>query len=147
MEFGALICKPQDPKCSLCNFNKECKYFRSIKKIKTNKTKVIKSKNYDIFCYINSKKQIALTKNNQISFLKDFNIPEIKETNNFSNNQNWIFLKNYKNSISNLKLNINLYYKFSKNIPMDYTWHSLKKNNDFMPTFTKKIFKQVSVLF
>ena len=40
-----------------------------------------KSKNYDIFCYINTKKQIALTKNNQISFLKDFNIPEIKETN------------------------------------------------------------------
>ena len=73
-----------------------------------------KNKNYDIFCYINKKKQIALTKNNQISFLKDFNIPEIKETNNVTNNQNWIFLKNYKNSISNLKLNINLYYKFSK---------------------------------
>ena len=38
-------------------------------------------------------------------------------------------------------------YKFSENIPMDYTWHSIKTNNDFMPTFTKKIFKQVSVLF
>ena len=35
---------------------------------------------------------------------------------NNSNQNNWIFLKNYKNSISNLKLNINLYYKFSNKI-------------------------------
>ena len=41
---------------------------------------MIKNKNYDIFCYINKKKQIALTKNNQISFLKNFNLPKIKET-------------------------------------------------------------------
>ena len=107
MEFGALICKPKDPNCLTCCLNKTCKYFKSSKKIKNIKNKMIKSKNYDIFCYINTKKQIALTKNNQISFLKDFNIPEIKETNNVSNNQNWIFLKNYKNSISNLKININ----------------------------------------
>ena len=40
---------------------------------------MIKNRNYDIFCYINKKKQIALTKNNQISFLKNFNIPENKE--------------------------------------------------------------------
>ena len=78
---------------------------------------MIKNKNYDIFCYINKKKQIALTKNNQISFLKNFNLPEIKETKSFKKNQNWKFLKNYKNSISNLKLNINLYYKFSNKIP------------------------------
>ena len=126
MEFGALICKPKDPNCLTCCLNKTCKYFKSSKKIKNIKNKMIKSKNYDIFCYINTKKQIALTKNNQISFLKDFNIPEIKETNNVSNNQNWIFLKNYKNSISNLKLNINLYYKFSKKIPRTFNWFSLK---------------------
>ena len=90
MEFGALICKPKDPNCLTCCLNKTCKYFKSSKKIKNIKNKMIKSKNYDIFCYINTKKQIALTKNNQISFLKDFNIPEIKETNNVSNNQNWI---------------------------------------------------------
>merc|ERR1712127_903396 len=27
MEFGALICKPKDPKCSVCCLNKSCKYF------------------------------------------------------------------------------------------------------------------------
>ena len=147
MEFGALICKPKDPNCLTCCLNKTCKYFKSSKKIKNIKNKMNKSKNYDIFCYINTKKQIALTKNNQISFLKDFNIPEIKETNNVSNNQNWIFLKNYKNSISNLKLNINLYYKFSKKIPRTFSWYSLKENKEFIPSFTKRIFRQVSTLF
>ena len=147
MEFGALICKPKDPNCLTCCLNKTCKYFKSSKKIKNIKNKMIKSKNYDIFCYINTKKQIALTKNNQISFLKDFNIPEIKETNNVPNNQNWIFLKNYKNSISNLKLNINLYYKFSKKLPRTFNWYSLKENKEFIPSFTKRIFRQVSTLF
>ena len=147
MEFGALTCKPKDPNCLTCCLNKTCKYFKSSKKIKNIKNKMIKSKNYDIFCYINTKKQIALTKNNQISFLKDFNIPEIKETNNVPNNQNWIFLKNYKNSISNLKLNINLYYKFSKKIPRTFNWYSLKENKEFIPSFTKRIFRQVSTLF
>ena len=33
MEFGALICKPKDPKCSICCLNKNCKYFKSSKKI------------------------------------------------------------------------------------------------------------------
>ena len=31
---------------------------------------MIKNKDYDIFCYINKKRQIALTKNSQVSFLK-----------------------------------------------------------------------------
>ena len=147
MEFGAITCKPKNPNCITCCLNKTCKYFKSSNKIKNVKNKMTKNKNYDIFCYINKKKQIALTKNNQISFLKDFNIPEIKETNNISNNQNWIFLKNYKNSISNLKLNINLYYKFSRKIPRTFNWFSLKENKEFIPSFTKRIFKQVSTLF
>ena len=147
MEFGAITCKPKNPNCITCCLNKTCKYLKSSNKIKNVKNKMTKNKNYDIFCYINKKKQIALTKNNQISFLKDFNIPEIKETNNVTNNQNWIFLKNYKNSISNLKLNINLYYKFSKKIPRTFNWFSLKENKEFIPSFTKRIFKQVSTLF
>ncbi len=147
MEFGALMCKPKDPICLTCCLNKTCKYFKSKKKIKKIKSKMIKNKNYDIFCYINKNKQIALTKNNQISFLKNFNLPEIKETKNFSKIHNWKFLKNYKNSISNLKLNINLYYKFSNKIPSNYDWYSLGKNKEFIPSFTKKIFKQVSTLF
>ena len=147
MEFGALVCKPKDPNCLTCCLNKTCKYFKSDRKIKNFKSKMIKNKNYDIFCYLNKKKQIALTKNKQTSFLRSFYLPSIKESNSFRNNQNWKFLKNYKNSISNLKLNINLYYKFSDKIPSTYSWHSLKNNNEFIPSFTKKIFKQVSSLF
>ncbi len=147
MEFGALVCKPKNPNCITCYLNKSCKYFKSNKKIKNIKNKMIRAKDIDIFCYINKKRQIALTKKSQIGFLKNFNLPEIKEANDFSKKQNWKFLKNYKNSISNLKLNINLYYKFSNKIPPTYKWFSLEENKEFVPSFTKKIFQQVSSLF
>ena len=147
MEFGALVCKPKDPKCSYCNLKQGCKYFKSSKKNIITKTKMTKIKNYDIFCYVHKNKKIALTKKNQTSFLKNFNLPKIKESNGSLSQKNWKFLKSYKNSISNLKLNINLYYKFSNKIPSDYSWYSIKRNKDFVPSFTKKIFRQVSTLF
>jgi A/G-specific adenine glycosylase len=147
MEFGALICKPKDPKCSVCCLNKSCKYFKSSKKITTKENKMIKKMNYDIFCYLNSNEQIALTKENKISFLKNFNLPEMKETKKKIKDKSWKFLKNYKNSISNLKLNINLYYRFSNKKPSNYNWYFLKNNKEFIPSFTKKIFKLVSILF
>ena len=123
MEFGALICKPKDPKCGICNLNRSCKYFNSSNKIKNIKNKMIKSKNYDFFCYLNKKKQIALTKKNNLGFLNEFNLPQIKETNSDVRNPNWKFLIKYKNSISNIKLNINLYYKFSNKIPLNFNWY------------------------
>ena len=147
MEFGALICKPKDPKCYICNLNKNCKYFNSSIKIKNIKYKMIKNKNYDVFCYINKKKQIALTKENNLGFLNQFSLPEIKEANKDIRSRDWKFLKKYKNSISNKKLNINLYYKFSNKIPSSFVWHSMDKNKEPIPTFTKKIFRQVSTLF
>ena len=147
MEFGALICRPKDPKCSQCCLNKSCRYLKSSKKIKTGKRKKIKVMDYDIFCYLNEKKQIALTKKNEISFLKNFNLPLIKKMKNKTEIEDWRFLKNYKNSISNLSININLYYKFSNKIPKSYNWYSLNNNKDFIPSFTKKIFNQVSTLF
>ena len=102
---------------------------------------------FNIFCYLNKRKQIALTKKNEISFLKNFNLPLIKKVNNNSVSKDWRFLKNYKNSISNLNLNINLYYKFSNKIPKSYNWYSLNSNKELIPSFTKKIFSQVSTLF
>ena len=146
MEFGALICLPHKPKCGECKISNMCKYYVSESKIKYKKKVKIYSKSYDIFCYLKKdKKQIALTKNNKLGFLKKFNLPKIKEAS--KNNKEWKFLCNYKNLISNKKLNINLYYKFSSKIPSKYTWYSLNKNNDFIPSFTKKIFKQVSNLY
>ena len=103
--------------------------------------------NYNIFCYVNKKKQIALTKENEISFLKDFNLPLIKKMKNNPIKEYWKFLKNYKNSISNLNLNINLYYKFSNKIPKSYNWFYINNNKELIPSFTKKIFNQVLTLF
>ena len=80
-----------------------------------------------------------------MGFLKKLNLPKIKETS--KKNKNWKFLCNYKNSISNKKLNINLYYKFSSKIPSKYSWYSLNKNNEFIPSFTKKILKKVLHLY
>ena len=146
MEFGALICKPQYPRCNECKIKKMCKYYSSESKIRFKKKIKTHSKSYDIFCYLKKdKKQIALTKNNDVGFLKKFNLPKIKEAS--KKNKNWKFLCNYKNFISNKKLNINLYYKFSSNISSEYNWYSLNKNNEFIPSFTKKIFKQVSNLY
>ena len=55
---------------------------------------------------------------------------------------------NYKNNISNIKMNINLFYKFVKNKPKKFTWHSINKYNDvFMPSFTKKIIKKVKKVY
>ena len=127
--------------------NKSCKYLKSSKKIKKNNKKKNKIIDYDIFCYINKRKQIALTKKNKVTFLKNLNLPLIRKMEKNSKYNNWKFLKNYKNSISNLKLNINLYYKFSNKIPKSYYWYSMNNNKELIPSFTKNIFKQVLTLF
>ena len=146
MEFGALICNSKIPKCEICPIKKNCKFYKSKGKIKHLKKEVI-DKNINIFCYLSKKGEIALTKKNNLGFLNDFNLPKIESIKNDNSLKNWKLLSKYKNSISNKKLNINLYYQFSKDIPDDYSWYSIKKNNEFMPTFTKRILKQVSVLF
>ena len=147
MEFGALICKAKDPDCKICPINKICKFYRSGKNPKLNKTFKKNKKSYNIFCYLNKKKQIGLTKNNNLGFLKNFSLPIIKEKSGKNKFKNWSFLCNYKNSISNKKLNLDLYYKFSNKIPKDLNWYSLYNNKEFLPTFTKKIFKQVENLY
>ena len=147
MEFGSLICKPIDPHCNNCPIKKSCKYFKSGRNLKlTNETKKNK-KSYNIFCYLNKKKQIALTKKNNLGFLQKYNLPIVKKKSNKNKFKNWNFLCNYKNSISNKKLEINLYYKFSNKIPKDFNWYSLYNNKEFIPTFTKKIFKQMENLY
>ena len=146
MEFGALVCNSKIPKCGICPINKNCKFYSSENKIKQIKKEVI-NENINIFCYLSKKGKIALTKKNNLGFLNQFNLPKVERIKNNKSLKNWKLLSKYKNSISNKKLNISLYYQFSKKIPTNYTWYSIKKNNEFMPTFTKRILKQVSVLF
>ena len=147
MEFGALICKPKEPECFHCDIGNMCMYLKSDKKFKQIKKNQSLEKSYDIFCYINKiKNKIALTKNHNLGFLNNFYLPPIKESNKKNKIQDWNFHSNFKNSISNKKLNINLYYKYSSTLPIQSQWFSLKTNNEFIPTFTKKIFKQISRL-
>ena len=147
MEFGALICKPKEPHCRVCPINRICKFFNSEKKIKLTESIKINKKSYNIFCYLNKKKQIGLTKKNDLGFLKEYSLPIVKEKSNKDKFKNWNFLCNYKNSISNKKLDINLYYKFSNKIPKNLNWYSLYNDKEFLPTFTKKIFRQVESLY
>jgi len=55
VEFGALICKPKEPKCTECNINKMCAYFKSESKFKFSVKNKIYLKSYDIFCYLKKK--------------------------------------------------------------------------------------------
>ena len=147
MEFGALICKPRDPHCKICPIKKTCKFYGSgnTKKL-TDRIRANKI-SYNIFCYLNKKKQIGLTKNNNLGFLKEYNLPIVRKKLGKKNFKNWNFLCNYKNSISNKKLDINLYYKFANRIPKDLNWYSIFNKRVFVPTFTKKIFRQVENLY
>ena len=146
MEFGALVCNSKTPKCFRCPIKINCKFYKSSNKIKQIK-KEMTNKNINIFCYLSKKGEIALTKKNNSGFLNEFNLPKIESIKKNKSFKKWKLLSKYKNSISNKKLNINLYYQFSKDIPNNYSWYSIKRNNEFIPSFTKHIFKQVSVLF
>ena len=146
MEFGALICKPKVPMCEKCFLKKNCKYNNPVKKIKKNK-RIFKQENLNIFCYLTKNGKIALTKKNNLGYLNKFNLPQVRKRKEKESIKNWKLLRKYNNFISNKKLNINLYYRFSQSKPNDFNWYSIKENKDFMPTFTKKIFKQISILF
>ncbi len=146
MEFGAIICKPINPLCQICNLKKNCYFFKNKDSILIKKKNITKEKKYNIYCYLKKqKKEIALAKNNNLSFLKSFKIPKtIIAMQSAKKNNGWIYLCNYKKNISNIKMNINLFYKFIKNKPENYKWYSIDKpNNEFLPTFTKKIFKKI----
>jgi A/G-specific adenine glycosylase len=146
MEFGAIICKSKNPLCNICNLKNNCYFFKNETSVFTNKKRQGKEKKYNIYCYLKKqKKEIALIKNKNFGFLSNFNIPETKmvTTRNEKNN-GWIYLCNYKNSISNIKMNINLFYKFIKNKPKKFTWYFIdQSNSEFIPSFTKKIFKKI----
>ena len=56
----------------------------------------------------------------------------------------WIYFCSYKNNISNIQLDINLFYKFTKNKPENFTWYYIDRiNSEFIPSFTKKIFEKI----
>jgi len=150
MEFGAIICKPSNPLCNICNLKNNCYFFKNKTSVLVNKKRQEKEKKYNVYCYLKKqKKEIALTKNKNFGFLSNFNIPETKVvTSNNKQNNGWTYLCNYRNNISNIKMDINLFYKFIKNKPERFTWYSIDRpNSEFIPSFTKKIFKKITKVY
>ena len=150
MEFGAIICKPSNPLCNICNLKKNCQFFKNATFASVSKKRHDKEKKYNIYCYLKKqKKEIALTRNKNLSFLSNFKIPETKlATSNNKKNNGWTYLCNYKNNISNIKMDINLFYKFIKNKPEKYMWHPIdRRSNEFIPSFTKKIFRKIAEVY
>ena len=151
MEFGATVCKPKNPLCYTCDLKKDCKFFINKKLPYQNGKQFIREEKYNIFCYLKKqKKEIALKKNTNLSFLYNFKMPETKiAISKYKvKKKGWIYLCNYKNNISNIKMNINLFYKFTKNKPEKFTWYPIDRSkNEFIPTFTKKIFSKVAKLY
>jgi len=149
MEFGAIICKSSNPMCNICNLKKSCYFFKNKTPVLVSNKLQGKEKKYNVYCYLKKKKkEIALTKNKNLSFLRNFHIPETKIATSNNKNNGWIYLCNYKNNISNIKMNVNLFYKFIKNKPKNYTWYSIDRPNvEFVPSFTKKIFKKVAKVY
>ena len=150
MEFGALVCKPINPLCAKCNLKKNCYFFKNKDLILIDIKKADKKKKYNIYCYLNKgRKEIALKKNNKLSFLKNFKIPRTElVTIEGKKKAGWIYLCSYKNNISNVRMDINLFYKFVKLKPKNYNWYSVEKENrEFIPTFTKKIFKKIGKVY
>ena len=105
--------------------------------------------------------EIKITNKNKFNSIIKYNLKNI--SNNESQNKfdltinsekknykikGWIYLCNYKNNISNIKMDINLFYKFTDQKPKEFKWHSMNRpTNEFIPSFTKKIFKKVSILY
>ena len=149
MEFGALICKPQNPKCRICELKKYCKFYKKGGEILQRKKNKIKEKKFNIYCYLNrGRKEIALTKNDNLSFLKNFMIPKVQMAKSNSKIKGWNHLCNYKNNISNIKMNVSLFYKFTNKKPAKFKWYSVTHaKKEIIPSFTKKIINEVQKIY
>ena len=148
MDFGSLVCKPINPKCAGCDFNKLCKYTFSTTKIK----KVIKSVNKVciIFKYRNN---YLVFKNNDGLFIGLYTIDLVDK------NEVELLIKNKirtENILSSKKINTINVTISNKKMTIDLMIIEISKTNDLenfkmvsktsllekkipIPTFAKKI--------
>ena len=139
MELGAVVCKPKDPKCDNCPITKYCgsfkyKDFKIKKKEKKNIIKYFESK-----VYIN-KNKLFLVKNNKFKFLKNFFIFPMYEI----NKEKFISSKLEKINIKLSNITMKIIINKRKNRPKvkGLFLNSKKIDKIFLPSFTKKLYKQ-----
>jgi len=136
MELGALICKPNNPRCNQCPILKDCKSYKKKDFDLARITKKNKDKYFILKVYKKNEKYL-LIKNTKFNFLKNLSIFPMDELSNPKN-----FNKNLNFKISNMNINIKIkYFKDTKKFPSSY-WFDKKKLDTYMlPTFTKKVVK------
>ena len=152
MDFGSIICKPINPKCTKCNLNKLCKYTFSSNKIK----KVIKNVN-KVCIIFKYKKKYLLFKNNDGLFvgLYTFDLVDKNKVKLFLKKkiktENILISENKKTfciTISNKKMTIDLLViEISKTDDLEnfkiVSEISTLDNNLPIPSFVKKIFEKL----
>ncbi len=134
MELGALICKPNNPKCNQCPISKKCKSF---KKKDFNLAKIYKKnkEKYFILKVYEKDQKYLLIKNTKFNFLKNMSIFPMKELSNPKN-----FDENLNFKMSNMNINIKIQYSNDNQKFSSSYWLDKKKLNSYMlPSFTKKV--------
>ena len=136
MEFGALICKHNNPMCCQCPIIKKCKSFKKKDFNLTTNSKKHKDKYFILKVYKKDQKYL-LIKNTKFNFLKNLRIFPMQELYKPKK-----FNKNLNIKMSNMNMNIKiLHLKNSKKFSSSYWIDQRKLNNYMLPTFTKKIVK------
>jgi len=136
MELGALICKPNNPVCSQCPLNENCKSFKKKDFSITKNNKKNKDK-YFILQVYKKKQRYLLIKNTKFNFLKNLKIFPMEETSKPKN-----FNKNINFKMSNMNMNIKIQYLKKYEKFKSPHWIDEKKLDNYMlPSFTKKIVK------
>ena len=134
MELGALICKPNTPKCDKCPIKKNCKSYKKkdfslSKLVKKNKEK------YFILKVYKKNQRYLLIKNTKFNFLRNLSIFPMEELSNPKN-----FHENLNLKMSNMNMNIKIQYlKDNEKIPSSYWVDRKKLSNYMLPSFTKKV--------
>ncbi len=136
MELGALICKPNNPVCSQCPLNENCKSYKKKDFSITKNNKKNKDK-YFILQVYKKKQKYLLIKNTKFNFLKNLKIFPMEETSKPKN-----FNKNINFKMSNMNMNIKIQYLKKYEKFKSPHWIDEKKLDNYMlPSFTKKIVK------
>ena len=104
MELGALICKPNNPRCNQCPISKNCKSYKKKDFDLARITKKNKDKYFILKVYKKNEKYL-LIKNTKFNFLKNltiFPMEELAKPKNFNENLNF--------KMSNMNMSIKIQY-------------------------------------
>ena len=142
IEIGAIICKPISPLCVKCPLSSKCISFKKNDFEIKSKNKFNKVKYFEARIYRNDDKYL-LVKNNKFNFLRNLLIFPMKEV---KKNEFQTSIDNKLNiKMSNMDMKIILNKNnINKKIKGDFMVDKKNINKIILPSFTKKIFRNLS---